>query len=273
MKTDRNPISHRKWEKMDGLMKGALHSISEGIEASDDMKRRIDLRIDEASKEVQMKHISMKKVMIGAAAACLLLGTVALAGSGIRQYTASSMPGAAYTSFEDVEKAEAQAGYSVDAVEVLGEGFTFQYVNIMDEAVLNEAGEMEDNGLGLHMGYACGSEEISLFARQLYEGEDREQLMDKNFSKTRQVGDVVAGFLQNINKFVPPDYELTEEDKKNMKDPLFNLAYGSSQVEVSTGSHVMWVKDGVFYSLYGSDLTLGADEMLDMAENMIQNGK
>ena len=47
-------------------------------------------------------------------------------------------------------------------------------------------------------------------------------------------------FYKLTNKFVPADYELTEEDKKAQEDGNFNLAYGSDKVEVMTSYTVEW---------------------------------
>lgn len=89
---------------------------------------------------------------------------------------------------------------------------------------------------------------------------------------TLQIGEVLAGFRQITNKFVPPDYELTEEDEKNMENPNFNLAYGTEEVEMDTGYSVLWVENDILYELYGTDLSISGSDMLHMAEELIQNG-
>ena len=76
-------------------------------------------------------------------------------------------------------------------------------------------------------------------------------------------------FYKLTNKFVPADYELTEEDKKAQEDGNFNLAYGSDKVEVMTSYTVEWNMDGQGYSLFKFGEDLGAEEMFGMAEEII----
>lgn len=76
----------------------------------------------------------------------------------------------------------------------------------------------------------------------------------------------------NTYKAVPPDYELTEEDKENMESDNFQLGYGSQEVEVRQYYATIWVKDGKVYDLGGFDLSISADEMLNMAKEIVESG-
>lgn len=111
-----------------------------------------------------------------------------------------------------------------------------------------------------------------MFARKILPGENAEALMDINFDKTLQVDGVTVGYSCDTYKAVPVDYELTEEDKKNMESGHFQLAYGTEQVEISKSYYVGWVKDGISYCIQGLDLSINADDMLGMAREIIENG-
>ncbi|MDD3142290.1 MAG: signal peptide protein, partial [Lachnospiraceae bacterium] len=71
-------------------------------------------------------------------------------------------------------------------------------------------------------------------------------------------------------KIVPPDYELTEEDKQNQLREDYFISYGSSEVYTQEASNVVWVQDGVTYDLLGFDVDVSADEMMQMAQEIIQ---
>ena len=88
-----------------------------------------------------MKHMSIKKVAVGVAAACLAVGTAAIAGNGLISIVGHGSSGSDYTKFEDLEKAEAEIGYSIDAVENFSNGFRFEGIGIIEQAAKNEAGE------------------------------------------------------------------------------------------------------------------------------------
>lgn len=249
------------------------------IEAPDGLKQRIDRQILEAlKKEEKMKkvkkEIGWKKLGIGVVAACLLVGTGCLAAGGMKYFMGSSSSRPDYTAFSDLEKAEADAGYQVNAVEAFDNGFAFRDITISEESLVNEAGKKEETQKGIHIGYEKDKEDVMLYIRRLYQQEQEDGGLEEEpaFDITRQIGEVQAGFRQISNKFVPPDYELTEEDLKNMENPNFNLAYGSSEVEINTGLSVSWTQDGLRYELYGTDLSVDGEELLDMAETIITAG-
>lgn len=52
------------------------------------------------------------------------------------------------------------------------------------------------------------------------------------------------------------------------KDDYF-IAYGSDKVEIQKSAAVEWTKNGIRYQLIGFDLSLSADEMFDMAEEVM----
>ena len=72
----------RKDVGMDALIKDALQNTGTRIVASESLKQRIDFQIaDRSAKEGhKMKRMNMKKVVLGVAAACVMVGTIAIAG-------------------------------------------------------------------------------------------------------------------------------------------------------------------------------------------------
>lgn len=279
MKRHGEPVSDKRREEEETI-RTLLHGSVQHIEASEGMKRRIDDRIvAELGKEKsRMKHISMKKMAVGLAAACLVAGMVCIAGSSRKYMSGSSSIYPDYTSFQDMEKAETAAGYEVKAVERFGNGFQFCNITMMDGALHNDQGQEEETQKEIRITYQKDEEKISLFTRKLYEYEriqleSGEKINDAVYDQTLTVGDVEVGFCRIMNKFVPPDYELTKEDEENMENPNFNLAYGSSEVILNTGYSASWIQDGIYYGLYGTDLSLSGDEMLEMAKEIIESGQ
>lgn len=276
MKKGPESVPYEEMKTEDTEIRQILQDSVAYIEAPDHMKRQIDCRIREAlEKERTMKKgFGWKKVVIGVAAACLMVGTVCIAGSGIRYLMGSSSAFPTYTDYSDMEQAEADAGYEVKAVETFDNGFAFQDITMSDQSLVDETGQKKESQKGIHISYEKGDETVVLYIRQLYQQEIAEgnPLEGVVMDDTLQVGEVLAGFRQITNKFVPPDYELTEEDQKNMESPNFNLAYGTDEVEINTGYSVLWVENNILYELYGTDLSISGSDMLQMAEELIQNG-
>ncbi len=49
------------------------------------------------------------------------------------------------------------------------------------------------------------------------------------------------------------------------------VSVGTSEVEEQLSSNVIWQADGVYYHLTGMDLSLSADNLLEMAAEMAAN--
>ena len=74
-----------------------------------------------------------------------------------------------------------------------------------------------------------------------------------------------------VNKFVPPDYEITEEEKKLQEEGKLNVAYGSQEVEIKNSESVFWRQNGVSYCLFRFGDELNAEEMLAMAREIAES--
>lgn len=273
IKIKKNFTSYSKEKKMDEQVRASFYEMSERINASYDLKRRIDNRILKEEKEQHsMKHFSIKRVVIGVTAACLVLGTVGIAGSGAMYYMSHSSVIPDYTRYADLPKAEAEAGYEVEAVEAFKNGYEMKSIHISEEAIQNEAGQTEESQKGIDLIYdKKGSKAITLNIRKLYYGEREEAVLgDSKPDKAIRCGDTDVIFRLTKFKFVPPDYELTEEDQKNMENGSISISYGTSEVEIKEYCSVSWVKAGIVYGLGGFDLSLSADEMLSMAKEVIE---
>ena len=68
------------------------------------------------------------------------------------------------------------------------------------------------------------------------------------------------------NKFVPPDYEATEEELKQQEEGTLNLAYGNDTVEVISSHMVSWSRNGLHYVLFQFGNDLSQEEFLTMAQ-------
>lgn len=272
MKKCMNHISYEKLRQTDIMLKEALEAACENVEASDDLKRRIDNEIlmENKKEEYHMKHFSMKKVVIGVAAACLIVGTVGVAASGIGGYISYGSVNPDYTDFQSMAKVEEEVGYEVDAVESFSNGYKLKDVHVGETTMQNTDGTSAGPQKDIRIDYRRGEEQIFFMARKLFTGETED--FGSVPQKTLQCGDVTVRFSQTTYKSVPPDYEPTEEDKKREAAGILMIGYGSTEVEVSEHYYAGWVKEGILYSISGFDLSLNADEILNMAKEIIEKG-
>ncbi len=254
----------------------ALHDIGERVEASDELKCRIDRRLIQMEKEKQnMKRFSVKRVVIGVAAACLMVGTVCVAGSGLKSYVCGGSAIPEYTKFEDLTKAEQEAGFEVNAIEKFHNGYALEGINVNLSSIVNEAGKKEEELKDIYIRYKKDGKGFFLTAHELFESEDPETIVkgDKVPDQVIQVGDVEVVFNHYTYKFVPVGYELTEEDKKNLERDDYEISYGADEIQIGQYMSVTWLDDGILYHIGGHDLSFDAEEMLNMAKEVIENGK
>lgn len=258
-------MNHRNdWEEK---IKDVLTLECDGLTASQDLKDRIDEQILGSRKEAgNMKKFSAKKLIIGVAVGCLLVSGGALAaGRVVSLHSHSSMANAS-RSYSDMGKQQQKLGYTVDTVENFSNGYLFDSVVVGEAQGDDQDGNKVYTYKFLHVSYQKNGEpSVSLYIQKPVET----QVRTKAPNATRDCGDITLYYNSFTYKFVPPDYELTAEDKANQERDDYYISYGSSEVEIKRNDIVEWEKNGINYQLLGFGLNLSADEMFDMAEEVM----
>ena len=247
-------------------LKEALTRECADMTASRDLKERIDTEILERQKEADMKHFSVKKLVIGVVAGCLLVSGGVFATGHAVSLSSHSYLGDGYKSFSDLDKAEAELGYQVDAVETFENGYRFEEMVVTDVQGVDESGNPVYTFKGMDIRYDRGGAPSVVVS---IEKPVETQTRTKEPQAVRQVGEITVYYDTQIYKFVPPSYELTEEDKAKQESGELLISYGNNKLEVLTSHDVTWEKGGIHYHILGFDVNLSAEEMLDMAEEII----
>ena len=252
------------WEEK---IKNVLALECDGITPSRDLKDRIDRQILESQKEAgHMKKLSVKKLVIGVAAGCLLMSAGVFAAGRVVSLTSHTYKTDACRNYGDMDKMQAKLGYTADTVEKFSNGYNFEDMTVDDVNGSDADGNTIYTYKNLNISYGkSGEPTVWLDVSKPVEPSVRKG----EAAATRQVNGVMLYYEMTTCKFVPSNYELTEEDRANMEKDNFSVAYGTDAVEIQTASDVRWEKDGVEYYLMGFDLNLGANEMFDMAEEIM----
>ena len=300
-------------------IKTALERECDNISASEELKRRIDESICGKQEENSMKHMSVKKLCVGVAAACLLVSGVTAFAGGASYFVSGSSTEPEYTDYQDMKKAEKQLGYAVDSVEQFVNGYSFDGVSVETIDAYTEENDKMYSIPTMDIRYCKDGNNVDLTINEMVE----HTMSAKEPNATRMCGDIELRYDEYTNKFVADSYELTEEDKINEQRDDYNIIYTSIAVsgvepdETGSGSGdsddvkqgnfvvsndsgsvsiinyeiqdqngdtvsvtydgvriqqvkvVSWEKDGISYNLTGSDPDMSADEMLDMAEEIL----
>ena len=118
------------WEEK---IKDVLTLECDGLTASQDLKDRIDEEILRSQEAVHMKHLSVKKLIIGVAVGCLLISGGAFAAGKVVSVSSHSDWRDGCSSYSGMEQQQKKLGYAVDSVEQFSNGYQFE------KAVVGEA--------------------------------------------------------------------------------------------------------------------------------------
>jgi hypothetical protein len=85
---------------------------------------------------------------------------------------------------------------------------------------------------------------------------------------------VTLSYSSQKYKFVPADYQLTEQDKKAQESGEIMFTYGSDAVQDSIVQNVTWTdSEGISYDLMASDSKLQQTDLTAMAKEIVDKNK
>lgn len=229
------------------------------------VKQNVNAKLDSAyteRKSYTMK--SKKKISLIAIAATLVLGITVFAASGIvSTWFSSSSSTPDYKSLPTAEQVAGDIGYEPVLIESFENGYTFKDGSIVKNNLKDENGNSVEKFKSVSFDYEKDGDTV-IFAQ------------DKVKSKIDISGDVVKNvkgtdiyYYDYTNKLVPPNYKLTDDDKKAKENGELIFSYGSSKVEIKEVQSVTWVKDEMQYQLLQIDGKLTSDELVKMAEEIL----
>lgn len=266
---------------LDQKIQEAFRLQEEGLAVSDALKERIDKNVSMETfgqkvpeiRSIKQKggnhmKISMKKVGIGIAVACMMVSGLVFAGEvkGWRSHTSLLEP--TYRSFEQMAEAETKFGHTVDNVEEFDNGYKFEEARISKMDAYDEAGHTITTVDQLWIDYNKeGGKDLCLVI-EADKGVNNAQ-PKKAPDATKEIEGVTVRFDIYTYKFVPANYELTPEDEANLKRDDYEISYGMDHVEIRQNESLLWEKDGVIYNLFGWDTSMDSEDFFRMAEELI----
>lgn len=249
--------------KMEREMQDMLHRCAEGMQAPDQLKTRIDFALKSGEMPRKVRRPFAKRLAAVALVAALAI-TGAVAGNGIVAYTFGSS-----WSNERMDYAETQAALTDGAKlpEAFSNGFVF------DRGVHVYGGEKDEDGnvmrdwTNIDAEYKREGVKLNLGTGEAHD--DGTTVDTSHYDETREVGGVTVQYKENLYMGVPADYEPTAEEQAAVDAGELQIGYGASKVTKQDYQFLRWEQDGVVYTLNGFDLGMTADELFDMAQEII----
>lgn len=210
----------------------------------------------------------IKKTCIVAAVIMLLTTTVYAADSlNIK----TLLTGSSTKTYDTVAQAEKAAGFEIDDKNTFSNGYTFSNARVVETKALDKDNRVRltYNEIDVELHNVSG-DRLNLSA---YESNDRIEQSRRSPDLTRNVGEITVDYRVDHYKFVPADYELTQADEAQLKQPGYYISYGAETVTESDVAFLTWKKDAICYILMDMDASEPADSLFSMAQDMILTGE
>ena len=237
------------------------------IQISDEMQNRILKKVKKANYRKEGHYMkSKKKISLIAIAAALVLGITAFATSGmVTTWFSSSSSDAEYKSLPSAEQVKSDIGYEPVLIDTFENGYTFKDGSVIKNNLVDESGNSVEKFKSVSFRYEKNGDRV-IFSQDKF---NSEQDTEGEIISTVSGTDIY--YFSYTNKIVPPDYKMTDEDKKAEENGELVFSYGSSKVEISEVQSVTWRNNGIKYNLMQIDGKLSGDELAGMAEEIISN--
>lgn len=212
------------------------------------------------------KKISFKKKLVVAVAATFVLGTTAFAAGKLFSVAGSTSVIPTYKNMPSIDQVNKDFGFKPVLVEKFENGYEFKSGHTTKNEGYDESGNSLGKSKLLNMFYKKGDADISIGVEDLtLVGEDTSAVVVENYKGSD------LKYTAYANKFVPEDYEMTEQDKKDEASGKYVFSVGTEEVEISDVKHIGFELDGLYYSILAMDSELNQDDLVAMAKEIIDN--
>lgn len=257
-------------KRSDEQIKLAIFKATNEIEPSaklfDEIKKDIYKKEDGETMKGKASSSKKTKRLITLVASFVLLFSLTVLGATMGKswlgYTNLK-----YKTFPSQEKIFNDVGFIPKYTESLPGGFEYVNGGTGESKLLDDDGNILTQTKDLNLGYKRGNEKsvLNLSITQV-----EEVFLDNEGSQlVGEINGISLYYYQQDYKFVPPSYELTEEDKKATEAGKVEISYGASETSTSNIQGLSWYEDGLEYMIMGGNYGFTIEEMIDMATAII----
>lgn len=204
------------------------------------------------------------------AATFILLGSIAVLGTTMGKSWVGHT-NLKYKVYPSQEKVLKDVGFVPKYTQSLPGGYEYNNGGTGESTLTDGSGNVLTKTKEVTFGYIRQEDlsRLGLTIRQL-----EEEFFDNRESKL--VGDldgIALYYYDKDYKFVPPSYELTEEDKRAKEAGELEISYGASKVSIENIQGLSWYEDGLGYMLMGSGCNFTVEELIEMAKVVVAQNR
>lgn len=216
---------------------------------------------------IMKKNIVLRRCIITAVCAAVVLGTAALARGPIFSKSAHSW-GTSYTEFPTQDIVEKDTGIkNINIPEAFSNGYAFKSGRITDNFNYDEKGNILDKYKSVAYTYTNAGGTVSIYTSSSEYEEPQQE--DQHTVLAEEYNGSKLYYVHYKAKYLPPDYEMTAEDKADEESGKYVFNYGTDKVEIDDVQQVIFETDGKNIDILCSDESAGRDELLGMAKEII----
>ncbi len=225
-----------------------------------------DLILDADREAVFMKTKKFKAVAIIAAAVVTLGAATGVMGHyllGGRSGYGSIFPD--YTSVPSAETLKKDVGFEAEMPEEFSSGYTFKEAGIMDNEDFDTDGNSVESFKSVHFDYVKDGDEFSIYVDAAENGGNSNPA-----DLAEEYNGVGIYYYSYVNKLVPGDYKLTEQDKKDEAEGKYVFSFGNPEgIDVKVVQGLSFTHKGLNYDFCAIDSPLTRDELIQIAKEII----
>jgi len=249
-----------------------IKNAAESIKLPEDAKKRIVYKSlayageKDRLERPKQKIKNLRRIAAVAIAAVMLLSVTAYAANGELGSWNTRSTGKVFRELPTASRCLSELGCVPVMVNSFENGYTFSGGMIEVKTFKDKSGGVLEEYQALSLNYEKDGDKLFLGAEQF-----RTEL-ELSGDKTQVIDGVSVIYTSYINKVVPVDYELTAADIAARDSGRLVFSYGSRSPEIVHVQGVFWEMNGVRYHLIQLDGALTAEELFNMAGELIGQG-
>ena len=220
-------------------------------------------KIGEREETNMSRSMGIRKIVVAAAvvAAFGVTAIAAMKAAGLESHT--DLRDAVY-SVSEIQELSDDEDFGVKYIDEFSNGYKFEVGYPSVGKTTDADGNTIKEYTSFAVEYKNGDSEIVFFT------EPNADVVDMPTDcETVDVDGTTVYTMEDTYKFVPPDYEMTEQDKEDEASGKYIFSYGTDEVEIQNVKQVMWKEGSVICTILEQTGTLDMDELVSMAEEVM----
>lgn len=249
-----------------------LDKNTEHIIASETLKNRVEKTMKNGETKggsPMQKILTLKRVAITVAALCLMMPVGAFAIGQISSYISTSSGIADYLELPTAKELNEDIGFVPKSTDAFSNGFNFKSAHINNTQGKDDNDNVIEEFKGIDFVYVAADNSKITLCVDNSQYPSIEDNANKPNAQTTDYKGIDLIYSEQQYKFVPPDYQLTAQDKKDEAIGAVTFSYGSEQLEIEMFKFLSWSDAGINYLLMGSDIELVQEDFVEMAQEII----